>query len=216
MQQLNIIGDIAGQYKTLLALLKKMPPGGVILAVGDLVDRGPRSREVLDYMMDPANHAISLLGNHELMMQGFFERQDNRSFQPWAGNGGLATLDSFGFAYDNLAEEVSIYLEYIQGLDLFYETPDLIVTHAPLRIGPLPDTHCAHDSTIVEEFVWNREAPQPRDKFQIFGHNSYMGFKTFKADSGKEYAACIDTSLEAILTGMCWPSREIFHQKYID
>lgn len=60
---MNIIGDIAGQYKTLMALVSKMPQGPVI-SLGDMVDRGPDSKAVLDYFK---NHQ-ALLGNHEHLL----------------------------------------------------------------------------------------------------------------------------------------------------
>lgn len=45
------IGDIAGNFKTLKALLDKLPNKKVIL-LGDPNDRGPRSNEVIQFIMD--------------------------------------------------------------------------------------------------------------------------------------------------------------------
>ena len=51
MESFNVIGDIAGQFKALEALVKKMPKGDLI-CVGDLCDRGPQSKEVYDFVME--------------------------------------------------------------------------------------------------------------------------------------------------------------------
>lgn len=65
---MNVIGDIAGQFKTLEALIKKMPQGE-IMSLGDMVDRGPRSKDVLNFFK---SHK-ALLGNHEHLMIDAFE-----------------------------------------------------------------------------------------------------------------------------------------------
>ena len=61
-----IIGDIHGCWAELQALLDKVGPGerDLILAVGDLVNRGPDSPRVLDFFRQTPN-AASIRGNHE-------------------------------------------------------------------------------------------------------------------------------------------------------
>jgi hypothetical protein len=44
-----VISDIAGQYDTLLALIKQVPEYDYILAVGDICDRGLQNKEVVDF-----------------------------------------------------------------------------------------------------------------------------------------------------------------------
>jgi len=61
-----VIGDIHGCWTELQALLDKAGPAAdeLILAVGDLVNRGPDSPRVLAFFRDTPN-AVSLRGNHE-------------------------------------------------------------------------------------------------------------------------------------------------------
>lgn len=61
-----VIGDIHGCWAELQALLDKAGPAAedLILAVGDLVNRGPDSPRVLAFFRDTPN-AASLRGNHE-------------------------------------------------------------------------------------------------------------------------------------------------------
>lgn len=61
-----IVGDIHGYFSRLQAALdwaKFDPTVDRLFSVGDLVDRGPESAEVLDWLAKPWVHAVS--GNHE-------------------------------------------------------------------------------------------------------------------------------------------------------
>ena len=47
MQKHYIIGDIHGEYKILLKLIAKLPKDAKLIFVGDLIDRGLQSREII-------------------------------------------------------------------------------------------------------------------------------------------------------------------------
>lgn len=208
----NIIGDVAGNYLTLLALLATLPPGKLVF-IGDVIDRGPSSKECIEFCKDH----ITLLGNHELMMRNFCERPKINEVMLWTQNGGKETLrqfeegtDQFGHTIYGIPDEV---VEWLQSLPITFQTDDLFVSHAPFS-GPLPTEEEAKLNQYYT--VWNRWPPSKRrEKFQIFGHNADMPLRRFSDELG-EYAICIDTSAESILTGIHWPSREIFQQPYID
>lgn len=87
-----VIGDVHGCHKTLLALLDKIPKDKKerICFAGDLIDRGPRSRQVVEFVMDNGYDCVQ--GNHEQMMVDFTYRYDDML---WLGNGGDITLDSY-------------------------------------------------------------------------------------------------------------------------
>lgn len=58
-----IIGDVHGEYEILLALIRKLPQNARLIFVGDLVNRGQHSQEVVEYVRQ---HAYAVLkGNHE-------------------------------------------------------------------------------------------------------------------------------------------------------
>lgn len=62
------VGDIHGCFSKLEAALHRLqfsPETDRLFAVGDLVDRGPESRQVLDWLRRPWFHAVC--GNHDLM-----------------------------------------------------------------------------------------------------------------------------------------------------
>jgi bis(5'-nucleosyl)-tetraphosphatase (symmetrical) len=60
------IGDVQGCARSLNALLDKIPGDAQLFFCGDLVNRGPRSLEALDIMMNLGSRAKFVLGNHDL------------------------------------------------------------------------------------------------------------------------------------------------------
>ena len=63
-----VIGDVHGHYDTLVALLDSISPttNDEVYFLGDLIDRGPKSAQVVDLVM--RNQFKCLRGNHEEMM----------------------------------------------------------------------------------------------------------------------------------------------------
>lgn len=209
--KINIIGDIAGRFDELMLLIDKMPEADLVLSVGDMVDRGPKSKEVLEWFMNTEN-AEALYGNHEdLFMNGIL----NQDTWLWVQNGGGATLRSFMKEGQDSLNEVDVPTEIINWIKtrpMYFQTDDLFVSHAPvtnMKIVP-PDPY-VHDYF----FIWNRYAPtKPQSKYMIYGHNGK--FKRHKWGDGSEFAMCIDNSHSGRLTGIHWPSREIFQQDFLD
>jgi len=208
----NIIGDIAGQYKSLIALTKQMPEGEII-SVGDLVDRGPDSNRVIEYFMQPGRRAI--LGNHEHLMLDYLL---NGNFYPegcWFNNGGSATIA----AYPNgiVPQE---HIDWLKALPKYIEIDNCLISHAFLTPATELKEQCDFGESIWDKdettIIWNRREPVQRDDYrlQICGHNSQFGLREWGKEYGT-YAICLDDSRKKRLTGLHLETMTVYQQSYI-
>lgn len=89
-----VIGDVHGDVSKLRALLKVVPDRKLVF-VGDLVNRGPDSRAVMDAVagLVAERRAVLVRGNHEAALLSYWRGQ--MSFVDFALMGGLPTLKSY-------------------------------------------------------------------------------------------------------------------------
>src|SRR5688572_6473734 len=96
--RLLAIGDVHGCCTALTALWRVVQPTGrdTVVFLGDYVDRGPESRQVLDLLVAEAArpNRIFLRGNHEIMM--LHAAENPFQADSWKDCGGLETLMSYG------------------------------------------------------------------------------------------------------------------------
>lgn len=215
----NIIGDIAGNYKTLLALLSKCPYDEPI-SVGDMVDRGPRSKDVLNFFM---NNGRAILGNHEHMMIDYLNNGGYYDRGTWFYNGGRNTILSYTPDEDkppSLAVPKDV-LTWLEGLPLYLEVDGCLISHSFIAPHLTLDESCKFGRSIYEvdetRIIWNREPPVRRAewKIQICGHNSQFGLREFNDDDGL-FALCLDDCRKKVLTAYNTHTGMIYQQEYID
>lgn len=103
-QSFVAIGDVHGRADLLLELDRRIEaeyPDWPVVFLGDYVDRGEQSREVLDLLMSVSPNGtppvVCLMGNHERMLLDFLDDPE-RGARRWLRNGGLQALASFGVA----------------------------------------------------------------------------------------------------------------------
>jgi serine/threonine protein phosphatase 1 len=114
---LLLVGDIHGCHAELLDLLDRagLGPDDEVLAVGDLVDRGPKPGQVFDFFRRRAG-ASSVLGNHE------------RKHLRWA-RGELEPALSQRIARQQLGGDYPDFLAFAAALPLYRELPEALVVH---------------------------------------------------------------------------------------
>jgi len=128
-----VVGDIHGCFDEFQMLIEKIGPSAddVIISVGDMVDRGPKSPEVVGFFMRRKN-AKAIMGNHE--------RKHLRFSQ------GLMLPKNFGIHQRNtmvqfenrqaaLNLSYSDALGYFKTLPLYLDFPEAIIVHAGLIYG---------------------------------------------------------------------------------
>ncbi|PCI42972.1 MAG: serine/threonine protein phosphatase [Alphaproteobacteria bacterium] len=175
------IGDIHGRLDLLQRLLGQFEAETPVFCVGDYVDRGEHSAEVLRFLH--ANPAITCLkGNHEMMLLGFLDSPKSKGGN-WLRFGGLQTLASFGItglsetAASGDLEKASAALKAAMGAPLI----DWL-RHLPLswQSGNVALVHAGADPMIEiagqrEDFlVWGHpefaKTPRPDGLWVVHGH----------------------------------------------
>lgn len=156
------IGDIHGNFLTMQALLKQLPiqKDDKIVFLGDYIDRGPRSYEVLEFLKNNPQY-IYLWGNHEEM---FSLAQENPVGYKnmWLQNGGKETLKSF--KKNNVsAKNIQGYLNFFRSeLNLYYKTDKFIFVHAGIN-----ETLKNSDQ---DDLLWTRNFKNEEIQTVIVGH----------------------------------------------
>lgn len=103
MHPLYAIGDIHGNLEELQDLLGRIRhrAGSTVphvIMVGDLIDRGPDSRSVVELVMAgiPGVHTHALMGNHEAWLLKAL--RSDMVFSEWVHSGGADTVEAYGVA----------------------------------------------------------------------------------------------------------------------
>lgn len=204
------IGDIHGCADELNELLHKLPirKDSTVVFLGDFVDRGPQSRQVIETAMEMSNFCtvIPLLGNHEAMFLEFIDGSDPRRVGRFIYNGGSSTLASY-------ADDRGIYtipadhIEWLMALKLSYEIQDYYFVHAGL-----PDVDIDKIDILehADEMLWTRRAffnsSFQWSKTIVHGHTPVHSVEIMdqriNLDTGCVY--------DGRLTAMEFPSRKVY------
>lgn len=166
------IGDVHGCIGPLETLLGRIaedraafPTDQVqLIFLGDYIDRGPASRQVIERLMAMEGAGtVMLCGNHEDMLLALY-RGDRGYASPFHRHGGRATLISYGvdpddydaWTLDELTERIPgiiprAHIDFMAALPTHYRSGDFFFVHAGVRPGvPL-------DAQERSDLLWIRE-----------------------------------------------------------
>jgi len=147
-----VIPDIHGCGRTFSRLLERvirLQRSDTVFLLGDTIDRGPRSMEVLDTIigLQAKGYDIhSVRGNHEELLLN--SCRDRSYFRMWMINGGHETLRSF-----KVEDACEIPLEYrklMESFSFFIEYGNFVMVHAALNFR-MPDPFADR-----EAMLWSR------------------------------------------------------------
>lgn len=176
MERIFAVGDIHGCLDRLIRLMdviKVDPKKDTLLFMGDYIDRGTQSKEVVDYLIDLEGrheNVIFLKGNHELMLQLYLNGDDRADFLM---NGGQATMDSYAKAWLRPpANPVPrSHLDFFDRLRMYHETSENIFVHAGMRPGVRLEEQEERDLLwIRNDFIYS---DFDFGKRVIFGHTPF-------------------------------------------
>ena len=169
MSRTFVVGDIHGCYDELLALARSvgLEESDRVIAVGDLVTKGPRSRDVLELFMRDARFT-SVIGNHDRALleywKGLRRKKDLKPSQRRCAK--------------ELKEGSETYAEFLSSLPPYIDLGTHVVVHAGLRPGSRLEWQSLDDLTALRTLGPDRESREGTpwyevydgDRVALFGH----------------------------------------------
>jgi serine/threonine protein phosphatase 1 len=191
-ERLYVVGDVHGRSDLLARIHHAIradvherpgPLKRTVVYLGDYVDRGPGSFQVLEMLIRMPLEGMKLVylkGNHEDMMLRFIRGDD---IPGWLYNGGDATLASYGVMVTRMMPSPTMIAElrrrlqnampaahvtFLESLQLMHLAGDYLFVHAGIRPGvPL-------DAQRPADLMWIREpflvAKNTFGKCVVHGH----------------------------------------------
>ena len=188
------VGDVHGRADLLAQLFSEIDadlrahpaPEAMHIFLGDYIDRGPYSRQVIDLLVDRSqlHKTIFLRGNHEVLAEEFLRNPE--TFAAWRDVGGIETLLSYGIRPSSnldapepamLAKRLADVLppphrQFFRNLGRSFICGDFFFVHAGVRPGvPLSQQADEDLFWIRDEFLNSEER---FGKIIVHGHNPVM------------------------------------------
>jgi predicted phosphodiesterase len=202
MKNTLIIGDIHGCFAELLALLDKagLGDGDLVIGIGDIVDRGPETPQVVNYFRKTPN-TMAIMGNHERKHVRAARHEVKLSLSQQISQA------QFGAAYQEA-------LGWMSALPLYIELEQAIVVHGYFEPGIAleqqnPSVLCG---TMGGEHILRQRYDRPwyelydADKPVIVGHYNYTHTDRPFIHQDKVFGLDTDCVTGKALTGILLPS----------
>jgi len=180
-----VIGDVHGYYEGLMKLMEAIAPTSEdqIYFLGDLIDRGPQSAQVVDFVKQ--NNYSCLLGNHELMLLGILTSTDISASikQAWLYSGGQATIASYQGGI--IPRE---HFDWLRKLPTYLDLGDIWLAHAGINPSKNVAEQTEEDLCWIREEFHSMEEPYFPNKLIIVGHTitfTFPGVTPGKLAQGK-------------------------------
>ncbi len=199
-----VIGDIHGCHETFERLLGKISPVAgedTIVILGDMINRGPESKEVIETLIKlrHENHQlITLKGNHEVMFLDYLSGK-NRNF--FLVNGGEMTLKSYGiadpFSKKTINKIPADHIKFLRNLLPYWQDETYIYVHAGLKPGikltkqPNRWLYWAKKDFIEEQHDYGKKV--------IFGHTTFKEPLIQKSKVGIDTGAAYGNKLTCLI-----------------
>jgi len=225
MNNIVIISDIHGCYKTLMKLIddakQKWGQDIHLVFCGDLIDRGPSSRQVVEYAMQ--NNIPTVMGNHEDLCLAYsgHEKRGFKSrckqwydFNIWLDNGGDAALEDWSnYIPDNVLQWMQSLPPYIIFNEPIVDNRKLLVSHTGYGLEADKNDWITaiwarhghdHDMFNPDATGTNRDDGY----FRVFGHTQQLKPWITETFAMIDTGAAYKRRGMGNLTAFHWPSKE--------
>jgi len=196
IDNIYVIGDVHGCYHTLLKLINKLPKNAKIIFVGDLIDKGNYSVEVLELIINNPEKYFTIKGNHELLYLKYIKDIINNNIKGnlWSNNkkfGGYKTI----YSYMKNIHLLEKHLSFIKNTKNYIEINNFFITHGyGLPYYDMKDltkyqkkilSNCINSINYTGDYKVNY------NKYNIINIYGHCSFKDIYRDNN---TICIDTS----------------------
>jgi len=183
-----VVGDIHGCYDELMELLDKVgfAKKDRLVSVGDLIAKGPKSREVLELFMSDERFS-TVIGNHDLILRRRWNGED------------IELKAAQKQTHKELKDEKDRYCLFLNALPFVIDLGTHLVVHAGLRPNVELHSQTTGDLTRLRTLGPDRESDEGTpwyhvyngEKTVIFGHwcapEPRRGPKAIGLDTGCVY-----------------------------
>lgn len=183
------IGDIHGRFDLLVKALNTIhlrdDPDKTIVFLGDYVDRGAESADVIDRLIELEKYSggmkvVCLMGNHERMMLDALENGNSYGYMSsWLMNGGHETLESYGAAGNGVVSNAPMHhipqshIQWMKKLPLYYETEKYFFVHAGVNPDREFDNQKEKDLLWIREYFLKTDRGPTTRKHIVHGHTPH-------------------------------------------
>ena len=188
MSRTLVVGDIHGCYDELMELLEKVGFGldDRVVAVGDLITKGPKNREVLELFMTDARFS-TVIGNHDLALR-----------RKWNGEK-IKLKPAQKATHKELKAEKETFAGFLNRMPFMIDLDTHLVVHAGLRPNVELYSQTSEDMTLLRTLGKDRESHDgipwydvyQGEKVVLFGHwpapEPRRGKKAIGLDTGCVY-----------------------------
>jgi diadenosine tetraphosphatase ApaH/serine/threonine PP2A family protein phosphatase len=152
-----IIGDIHGCYDELIELLEKIGLGAddQVVAVGDLIVKGEKNREVLNLFSEDRRFR-AVIGNHDLALLRY-----------WRGEA-IKLKEAQEKTRAELESDRERYATYLDSLPLMIDLGTHLVVHAGVRPGVSLDAQAAEDLTELRTLGEDRTSRDGVPWYEVY------------------------------------------------
>lgn len=180
MRDVFAIGDLHGCPDELEVLLEHLKPGAddELVFLGDYVDRGTGSRQLVDRLLrlhDDGLRAVFLRGNHEDMLLDYLGLPGQNG-DSYLLNGGQPTLESYGVSLTAKGRAAAAlippeHVQFLLDLRWTHVDGDYLFVHAGIRPGVALSEQDEQDLIWIREEFFTRAHDLPYTV--VFGHTPH-------------------------------------------
>ena len=206
------VGDVHGCNTALKTLVNglQLTPLDTVIFLGDVVDRGPDSRDCIDQIIALGERCRveCIQGNHEQMMLDAID--GTMPIQEWLVHGGAETLDSYGkgFGVGSLKGE---HVEFLRSWGDVVECPTHFFAHGNY-LASRPLTRQPWRDLRWQSLKWHTPDAHVSGKTGVVGHTANKQAEILNLG----HLVCIDTFCHGggwltgfdVTTGRVWQANE--------